>query len=440
MRRARRLVVEAGKINKNIRDNSAIAELRVKLDFLNAMSEATIFQNDLIHASAGAPVAARKSNLLLRLIRAAQPITRTEIASRLGIDKSTVTDNVKPLISAGILREEALEVSGQGRKPRVLSFVADRDYFIGVNLGVRTTQVGMTTLKGEIEGEDDFTTPGDVETTLKMARERIEDLIEANGDKKCRVIGVSVPGLTDAARQKLVYAPNLGWRDVDIVKALQPREDVKIVVENDATAAAMYEARMKIRDSGGDGLMTNFVLVRSGTGIGVGLVIGSEVYRGSGVGRGIAGEFGHMTIVAGGKTCVCGNRGCWEKYASAASAASLYTGDRPLRPNETMPRFVEIVSKAENGEIRAQRTLEKIGDYLGIGIANVIMGVGIPRVIISGRLVYGWKYIERPLHEAIERSIIGKTEGWRIEAGEPQGAAIGGALEVAVEEYLSSGF
>jgi predicted NBD/HSP70 family sugar kinase len=440
MRRARRLVVGAGKINKNIGDNSAIAELRVKLDFLNAMSEATIFQNDLIHASAGAPVAARKSNLLLRLIRAAQPITRTEIASRLGIDKSTVTDNVKPLISAGILREETLEVSGQGRKPRVLSFVADRDYFIGVNLGVRTTQVGMTTLKGEIEGEDDFTTPGDVETTLKMARERIEDLIEANGDKKCRVIGVSVPGLTDAARQKLVYAPNLGWRDVDIVKALQPREDVKIVVENDATAAAMYEARMKIRDSGGDGLMTNFVLVRSGTGIGVGLVIGSEVYRGSGVGRGIAGEFGHMTIVAGGKTCVCGNRGCWEKYASAASAASLYTGDRPLRPNETMPRFVEIVSKAENGEIRAQRTLEKIGDYLGIGIANVIMGVGIPRVIISGRLVYGWKYIERPLHEAIERSIIGKTEGWRIEAGEPQGAAIGGALEVAVEEYLSSGF
>lgn len=143
-----------------------------------------------------------------------------------------------------------------------------------------------------------------------------------------------------------------------------------------------------------------------------------------------------MTIVAGGKTCVCGNRGCWEKYASAASAASLYTGDRPLRPNETMPRFAEIVSKAENGEIRAQRTLEKIGEYLGIGIANVIMGVGISRVIISGRLVYGWRFIERPLREAVGRSIIGKTKGWSIEAGEPLGAAIGGALEVAVEDYL----
>jgi predicted NBD/HSP70 family sugar kinase len=403
------------------------------------MNETTVFQNDLIKTEAGTPSIAKKGSLLLRLIRAAQPITRTEIANRLDIDKSTVTENVKPLIAAGILREETMEVSGQGRKPRVLSFATEKDYFIGVNLGVRTSQVGMTTLKGEISDEDDFTTPPDAATALKMARERIDDLIDRNAGKTCRVIGVSVPGLTDAERRKLIYAPNLDWRDIDITKALQPSENVKVVVENDATAAAMYEARLKIRDSGGDGLMTNFVLVRSGTGIGVGLVIGSEVYRGSGLGRGIAGEFGHMTIVAGGKSCVCGNRGCWEKYASAASAASLYTGDRPLRPGESMPRFVEIVSKAENGEIRAQRTLEKIGDYLGIGIANVIMGVGISRVIISGRLVYGWKFIERPLYEAIERSIIGKIEGWRVEAGEPQGAAIGGALEVAVEEYLSHG-
>ncbi len=402
------------------------------------MNEPTVFQSDLMNAVIGSPNIAKKGSLLLRLIRAVQPITRTEIANRLEIDKSTVTDNVKPLISAGILREETLEAKGQGRKPRVLSFVDDKDYFIGVNLGVRTSQVGLTTLKGGIFDEDDFTTPNDAKNALQMARERIENLIAANSDRQLRVIGVSIPGLTDAERQNLIYAPNLGWRDIAIADALRVNKNVKVVVENDSTAAAMYEARMKIRNSN-DGLMTNFILVRSGTGIGVGLVIGSEVYRGSGVGRGIAGEFGHMTIVAGGKSCVCGNRGCWEKYASAASAASLYLGDRPLRPNETMPRFAEIVSKAENGEIRARRSLEKIGDYLGIGIANVIMGVGIQRVIISGRLVYGWKFIKEPLYQAIKRSIIGKTEGWSVEAGEPQGAVLGGALEVAVEEYLAHG-
>ena len=397
------------------------------------MNSSAVFQTEL---AGNLTRLANKRSLLLRLIRAAQPITRTEIASRLEIDKSTVTDNVKPLIDAGILREDTLDSGGHGRKPRVLSFAGDGDYFIGVNLGVRRSQVGITTLTGEISDELDFETPKDVNTALEMVRDRIENMIAANPGNELKTIGVSVPGMTDTDRSALIYAPNLDWRSVRISDALQI-EGVPIVVENDSTAAAMYEARMKIRHSS-EGLMTNFILVRSGTGIGVGLVIGSEVYRGSGLTRGIAGEFGHMTIVAGGKQCVCGNRGCWEKYASAAAAASLYLGDRPLRRGETLPRFVEIVAKAENGDNRSRRTLEMIGDYLGIGIANVIMGIGIPRVVISGRLVYGWQFIEGPLREAIKRSIVGKTEGWSVEAGSPAGAALGGALEVAVESYLAS--
>ena len=397
------------------------------------MNSITAFQTEL----AGSPArTANKRSLLLRLIRAAQPITRTEIAERLGIDKSTVTENVSPLTAAGILREEVANAAAQGRKQRVLSFASDGSYFIGVNLGVRRSQVGVTTLKGEIENETDFETPSDADRALENVLACVDEIVKHRPDEKLVLIGVSVPGVVDASNSSLVFAPNLNWRSVDVVGALG-KYSVPVVVENDSTAAAMYEARLKIRNSS-DGLMTNFILVRSGTGIGVGLVIGSEVYRGSGSTRGIAGEFGHMTIMAGGKQCVCGNRGCWEKYASAAAAASLYLGDRSLRPGETVPRFVEIVAKAENGDNRSRRTLEMIGNYLGIGIANVIMGIGVPRVIISGRLVYGWRFIEQPMREAIERSIVGKTSGWSVEAGEPAGAAIGGALEVAVESYLAT--
>jgi Transcriptional regulator/sugar kinase len=385
---------------------------------------------------AQSPGPANKRSLLLRLIRAAQPISRTEIAERLSIDKSTVTENVKPLIDQGVLREELLTERVNGRRPRVLSFAADNDYFIGINLGVRHSQIGITTLNGEFTDEDEYETPKDANTALQITKRRIESLASSNSKRILRAVGVSVPGMTDAGRTSLLYAPNLDWRDLDIAKQLAS-VGAPVIVENDSAAAATYETRMKIKESS-DSSMANFILVRSGTGIGVGLVIGNEVYRGSGLTSGIAGEFGHMTIVAGGKQCVCGNRGCWEKYASAASAASLYMGDRPLRPGETLPRFVEIVAKAANGDVRSKRTLAMIGDYLGIGIANVIMGIGIPRVIISGRLVYGWQFIEPPLRAAIERSIVGKTEGWSVEAGSPAGAAIGGALEVAVESYLSS--
>lgn len=377
----------------------------------------------------------RKSNQLLRLIRASQPIMRTEIASRLSIDKSTVSEHVKPLVAAGILREQIYSHAGK-RRARYLSFAADELIFGGVNLGVRRSQIGLTTLGGEVSDEIEFETPEKAADALAQARRSLNELLLDQPGRTLAVVGVSVPGMADERRRRLVFAPNLGWRNVDIEKAFASTE-ARIVVDNDSTAAAMYEARLKIRDAE-DGLMSNFILVRSGTGIGVGLVIGSEVYRGTGAGRGVAGEFGHMTILAGGKPCVCGNRGCWEKYASASSASALYLGDRPPKLGEKVPRFVEIVSKASVGDVRSRKTLEKIGEYLGIGIANVIMGVGIPRVVISGRLVYGWEFIEGPMRAAIGQSIVGKTQGWSVEAGEPAGSAIGGALELAVEGFLAS--
>jgi predicted NBD/HSP70 family sugar kinase len=391
------------------------------------MTERSVF-----HARPQLGQSVTNHHALLRLIRAAQSIGRPELAARLGIDKATIADFVKPLVRSGFLKED----SGSGK--RALSFADDGSYFVGVNLGVRTTQVGVTGYGGEIEEIEDFSTPSDPNRALSHVRGLIQEVFSDRSPERCRMIGVCVPGMPDVDRRSLIWAPNLKWRDVPIADELSFGGRIDVVVENDSAAAAMFEARLKARDHH-DEEAANFILVRSGTGIGVGLVIDGELFRGAGAARGLAGEFGHMTIVAGGKPCVCGNRGCWEKYASAASAASLFLGDRPLRPNESLPRFAEIVTKAGNGDIRSQRTLEKIGDYLGIGIANVIMGIGIPRVVVSGRLAYGWRFIERPLKDAIGRSIVGSIEDWTVEPGEPVGAAIGGALEVAVDEYLRRG-
>lgn len=385
---------------------------------------------------------ANTTQRLLRLIRALQPIPRVEIARLLGVNRSTVTDIVKPLIARGIIREDSVAADDanrtQGRPPIALYFNAEDAFVVGLNLGVRHTQVGLATITGEVLAEKEFETPPEPKAALAAAKRAIEELCAGVENRTLKIVGVSVPGPTDEARRKLLYAPHLGWNDIAVADALS-FGDVPVIVENDATAAAMFESRMKIRKTNGNSL-NNFILVRSGTGIGVGLVIDDEIYRGRDQAQGFAGEFGHMTIVAGGKTCVCGNRGCWEKYASASSAAALYTGDRAVFDKKKMPRFVEIVARAEAGEIRAQRTLEKIGEYLGIGIANAIMGIGVHHVIVSGRLVYGWKFIQNPLREAIKRSIVGKSSHWTVECGEPKGSALGGAIEVAAEEFISIGW
>src|SRR2546421_10615967 len=113
-----------------------------------------------------------KRALLLRLILASQPITRSQIAERLGIDRSSVTDNVNPLMRAGLVREE-VSVDDGGRRQRMLSFATDGNIFLGVNLGVRTSQVGAMKLDGKILDEDDFTTPSDPQRALALARERL---------------------------------------------------------------------------------------------------------------------------------------------------------------------------------------------------------------------------------------------------------------------------
>jgi predicted NBD/HSP70 family sugar kinase len=394
-------------------------------------------------------VSTKTGRTLLRLVRAAQPIPRVELARRLALNRSTVTEIFKPLIAAGVLCEQQVARTAAsrlvGRPALGLSFCSQREIFVGVNIGVRRTQIGVASLTNKLLAEEDFDTPADQRAALRLVNERVEKMIERFPERVQTVIGVSVPGPTDSERMKLLYAPRLGWHDVAIGEALKFRashngpETATVIVENDATAAALYESRLRLKNMV-DGLLNDFILVRSGTGIGVGLVLAGEVYRGSGEGQGIAGEFGHMTIVAGGKQCVCGNRGCWEQYASASAASSLYMGDRVQMGSQRAPRFVDIVAKAESGEMRAQRTLERVGEYLGIGIGNVIAGFGIPRVILSGRVVYGWKFVETSLKEAIGHSMAGKLAGWCVEPGEPTGAGLGGALEVAAEEFLAKQF
>ena len=383
---------------------------------------------------------------LLRIVSAAQPISRVDLARRLKVTRGTVTEIVKPLLAAGVLREAAPDGAGRvGRPPIGLSFQSSGPFFIAVNIGVRRSQVGLATPDGRLQHEESFDTPLDQATALSMVRAAMNRLCLLMPDRLPSAIGVSVPGPTDPARTRLLFAPHLGWRDLEIAKELaitQGRRKKEIageppvIIENDATAAAMYEVRRRLRDfspkAGND-----FVLVRVGTGIGVGLVLGSEVSRGTGRDGGLLGEFGHMTIVAGGKPCPCGNRGCWERYASASSASMLYAGDRPKVRGGAPPRFMEIVARAEAGELRARRTLELIGGYLGVGISNVISGLGVSSVVVNGRIVYGWKFIEHSLREAVAGTMAGRLSEWYVEPGEPTGSGLGGAIEVATDHYLT---
>ena len=369
---------------------------------------------------------------LLRIVRAAQPIPRVAVARRLGVHRRRITVLVKPLIDSGVLREGAPDPSVRrvGRPPIGLSLRSGNHLLIGVNIGVSQTQLGGATVDGRLLFEETFATPPDPETAITEIRSSISRHQRAFPERELAVAGISVAGPTDIEEGRLLYAPHQGWRDVPVAQMLGLK--VPVLVENNATAAAIYESQRR-RGRSATRTAGDFVLVRAGTGIGVGLVVGGEVFRGA---TDIAGEFGHTTIVAGGKSCSCGNLGCWERYASATSALELYQGETNRSRHNAGLRFTDVVARAEAGERRAQVTLDRVGTYLGIGIGNVICGLGVPHVVLSGDLVHGWKFIEAPARAAIARSLCGRLSTWTLVAGATHGSELGGALEVAIEHYL----
>jgi predicted NBD/HSP70 family sugar kinase len=372
---------------------------------------------------------------LLRIVRAAQPIPRVAVARRMGVHRRRITVLVRPLLDSGILLEGAPDrtnIRRVGRPAIGLSLRAEREFLIGVNIGVNQVQLGAASVDGKLLFEESFPTVRDPALALSQVRASIQRQQIMMPERALAVIGVSVAGPTDVERGVLLYAPHLGWRDIPITEMLGV--NVPVYVENNATAAAIYESQRR-RGRSATRTAGDFVLVRAGTGIGVGLVLGGEVFRGT-TEADIAGEFGHMTIVAGGKSCPCGNFGCWERYASAGSAVELYTGDGQRAKLRSSLRYIDVVGRAASGERRALVTLERVGTHLGIGIGNVICGLGVPHVVVSGDLLHGWKFIEASARAAIAMSLAGRLSRWSLEAGELHGSELGGALEVAIEHYL----
>ena len=379
---------------------------------------------------------------LLQIIHAAQPVSRVELARRLGIKRSRVSEIINPLLAAGVCRETSFEqISGRlGRPPVGLSLCAERVSFIGVSIGVSHTQLRAVDTDGATLAQEEIDTPPDPMAAMAAINSAIERLRAEAPFHILSAIGVSVPGPTDAGRTRLLNAPHLGWRNLAIGDLLRLHDtqrmtdSVPIIVETDATASAVYEGRRRLRvRTGGTG--SDFVVVRVGTGIGVGLVLDGEVYRSSDA-EGLACDFGHMTIAAGGKLCSCGNRGCWERYASAPSVGAFYAGRRQQVRDARIPSFSEIVLRAKGGEARAQRALQRVGAYLGIGISNVILALGVTDIVVTGAVLEGWGFVREPLREAMAKTLPGRLARWSVDAGDPAGAGVGGAVSVAVAHYL----
>lgn len=333
------------------------------------------------------------SAIVLDCVLRHAPLSRAQISERTGLNKATVSSLVQDLITGDLVVEIGMGESSGGRKPVMLLFNRSAGYAVGIDLGVTYIRGLLTDLEGHPVAEAYVDLPSrSADDVLPRLYECIGGLIAKTPDSTYGIvgIGIGVPGIVDGSGTVL-FAPNLEWEHVPLQSLVGERFGVPVTIDNEANAGAQGEQTYGV----GRGI-EHIIYISAGIGIGTGIMINRKLYKGA---SGFSGELGHLSIALDGPACRCGNQGCWELYASEKALleqAAAYGWST----------FDQVVRAAGDGNGRAIALLNRIGRYLGIGIANIVNVFNPDAVIIGNTLSLAEPWIREPIRETIERRTL----------------------------------
>jgi predicted NBD/HSP70 family sugar kinase len=341
--------------------------------------------------------------IVLNLIRNHQPISRADLARHSGLQRSTVSVITEKLIEEDWVREGASGRVPRGRRPRFLHLNKERVGIIGINVRPAKTVIGLADLDANFVAQESLPTARDPKSFIADLAPRLRNLMKIRPEISCEGIGVSLPGRVDLNSQRLVFAPNLGWEPIDLKTPLEEATGLPVELENAANACALAEFWFGQRREG----VRNLVAVTVSEGIGTGLIMNHQLARGT---TGMTGEFGHIPSVEEGLECRCGNRGCWEIYASNSAAIRYYTGSSsPVRNGNTAakplaaaPAFDDILRLAEQGDQKAVDAISQVARYMGIGIALLVTGLAPDIIVVVGEITRAWNRVGPIINEVIK--------------------------------------
>lgn len=282
------------------------------------------------------------------------------------------------------------------------------DLTIGVDVGGTKIAAGVVDAAGRVLEKVRITTP--VATAETVEAGIVEAVRRLTARHSVAAVGLAMAGFVDEKRSVLRFAPNLPMADRPLKAVVEPLVGVRVVVENDANAAAWGEYRF----GGGRGV-TDVVLITVGTGLGGGTVLDGRLLRGA---FGGAGEFGHVRIVPGGLPCGCGNRGCWEQYTSgsalvrearalAAAEPARATALLELSGGSAAAIDGRMISRAAvDGDPTARSLLAEMGRWLGEGIADIANVLDPAVVVIGGGVSEAGDLLLGPARAAYEAQLV----------------------------------
>jgi predicted NBD/HSP70 family sugar kinase len=340
--------------------------------------------------------------ILLSILSDRQPISRAEIAKISGLNKATISTIAGELLKDSCIVEEG---SGRttpigGKPPTPLRLNGKRFGLFGVDIRADETIVALCDFNNRIVARISFETGSDpvaflnkIGREVRKLRTKYDSFIEFPG------IGVSLPGLVDNHTGKFLVSVVLPWRDVPVVHLLEKATNLPVIIDNSARCSALAEIW---HGKAQYAHVRNLLYVSVSTGLACGMVIDGGLYRG---GNNTAGQFGHVPIDVNGDDCRCGQRGCWDLYASDKATLKRYLELRNTngRRVPTMRKLVELV---ESGDAAATEAVRETARYLGIGITGLINGLDPEIVVIGGEITKLWGLIEPIIIEQTKRNLL----------------------------------
>ncbi len=392
----------------------------------------------------------RELNLssVLRLLYSEAPLSRAQLAAKTGLNKSTISSLVEDLLERKIIHEAGINSVGTGRPATQLEINSNVGAVVGVELGVDFVAVVLADFKGRILGRKQVNTDpaASQEKTLALTQALIEEMVLKSAEIGLRVLGLSfsTPGTVDLEEGVLIFAPNLQWHNVPFRKLFSGSTGLKVFIENDANAAAIAEHLFGVAQH-----VRDFIFVFAGVGLGGGLFLNGQLYRGKG---GYAGEIGHTPIIAEPfqKPCHCGNLGCWETYANQLSvvervALRLKTKRSSLIPSlmekQNAPLSISIIKQAADaGDTDALDSLAEAGTAMGNGIAGLVNIFNPEKIILGGPISIAGDHLLPSIRQSVDKhamhEIVNQTE-INISAFGPDASLIG-AVAVVVDDILTN--
>ena len=287
---------------------------------------------------------------------------------------------------------------------------------IGIDIGGTKVAAGVVDERGAVLERMQEPTPSHSPQAVEEAILRLVTRLGAR--HRVESVGIGAAGWVDNAQAVVRFSPHLAWRSEPLKERLAERIDLPLIVDNDANAAAWAEYRFGA--GRGSSVM---VCITLGTGIGGGLVINRQLFRGT---YGMAGEWGHMIAVPDGYWCECGNRGCWEQYASgnalvrearALARTQSPTAHRLLEIAEGDPDRItgpDVTAAAIDGDPNSIELIADVGTWLGRGIADLAAALDPEVVVIGGGVSAAGDLLLLPARRAFSRTLTGR--GFREEA------------------------